>query len=273
MRWGLDLLLDQAEFVAVPGITRWLMDANWKFASDNAIGDMYHGHVTHRSPFLVGHTAANGTDSSTRIRVPGLDGGFTFIAAYGHGLTANLLVGSPVNMDAPGSAWRQDPAVIANLGELRSQVNRANMLVFPNLLVNSGSREVFVRNPAGPSRMEIRRTMLVDKNASSAVQREQVRASNRHLGPAGMFEQDDGENWHQSTVGTRGNVSRRRPLNYAMGLGHGEVIEDEQGPPRIDTLTNEHAQLWMYGAWAAFMDAPTWSELRATHEQPRGRIL
>jgi phenylpropionate dioxygenase-like ring-hydroxylating dioxygenase large terminal subunit len=43
MRWGLDLLFAQGDLVAVPGIARWRMNVNWKFASDNAIGDMYHG--------------------------------------------------------------------------------------------------------------------------------------------------------------------------------------------------------------------------------------
>jgi nitrite reductase/ring-hydroxylating ferredoxin subunit len=30
MRWGLDLLLDQGEMVAIPGIQRWTMECNWK---------------------------------------------------------------------------------------------------------------------------------------------------------------------------------------------------------------------------------------------------
>ena len=59
-----------------------------------------------------------------------------------------------------------------------------------------------------------------------------------------MLEQEDGENWDQSTRGTAGTVARRYPLHYAMNLGRGEVIEDETGPPYIDTHVNEHAQLW-----------------------------
>jgi phenylpropionate dioxygenase-like ring-hydroxylating dioxygenase large terminal subunit len=270
VRWGLDLLFDQGEFAAVPNITRWSMDVNWKFASDNAIGDMYHGSWSHRSAMMAGHTSGNGTSV---VRVPkgaSLDGGFTLVTAYGHGFNANFVDGSAVNLDTPIAAWRKDPAVQARLGPLRSRVNRANMLIFPNLFVNSGSRELMLRNPLGPGRMEIWKTILVDKNASPETQRMQVRASNRHFGPAGMFEQDDGENWDQSTAGARGNISQRYDLNYAMGLGHGKIVDDGQSPPRIDTLTNENAQLWMYHVWSEFMDAENWPALRANHDEPRG---
>ena len=58
MRWGLDLLLDQGDLVAAPGVVRWNIEGNWKFAADNAIGDMYHAAWTHRSAMLAGHLAA-----------------------------------------------------------------------------------------------------------------------------------------------------------------------------------------------------------------------
>ena len=45
----------------------------------------------------------------------------------------------------------------------------------------------------------------------------------RIFGPAGLLEQDDGENWDQSTRATAGVVARRYPLNFAMGLGHGKA--------------------------------------------------
>jgi hypothetical protein len=99
-----------------------------------------------------------------------------------------------------------------------------------------------------------------------------VRASNRHFGPAGMFEQDDGENWDQSTIAAQTAVAQRYALNYSMGLGHGQMVDDNASPPRIDTLTNEHAQLWMYRVWAEFMAADSWPELRASAGEPRGRL-
>jgi phenylpropionate dioxygenase-like ring-hydroxylating dioxygenase large terminal subunit len=247
------------------------MDVNWKFASDNAIGDMYHAFWSHRSAILSGHRSGNG-QASLQTLTPSLENGFTMVAKYGHGFNANFIDKTQVDRLTPLSEWRFDPEVQAKLGPLRGKVNRANMLIFPNLFVNTGSREFMLRRPMGPAKMEIWKTVLVDKNLPPEVQRIAVRASNRHFGPAGMFEQDDGENWDQSTLAAQSVVSQRYDLNYAMALGHGEVVEDGASPPRIDTLTNENAQLWMYRVWAEFMAAGSWPELRATIEQPQGML-
>ena len=267
IRWGLDLLFDQGEMEAVPGIARWTMDVNWKFASDNAIGDMYHAFWTHRSAILAGHTAGNG-HSRLDTLTPNHTNGITMVTAYGHGFNANFIDGSRIDLSAPMAAWRTNPKIQEALGPLRSRINRANMLIFPNLFVNSGSRELMLRNPLGPAQMEIWKTILVDRNSSPELKRTAIRASNRHFGPAGMFEQDDGENWDQSTAAARGTVAQRYPLNYGMGLRHGSIVDDGASPPRIDTLTNEHAQLWMYRVWEEFMQAPSWPALRDSHLEP-----
>ena len=61
--------------------------------------------------------------------------------------------------------------------------------------------------------------------------------------------------------------------NYnGMGLGQGTVVDDGVSPPRIDTLTNEHAQLWMYRVWAEFMAADNWRALQASIDEPRGSL-
>jgi 3-phenylpropionate/trans-cinnamate dioxygenase alpha subunit len=46
-----------------------------------------------------------------------------------------------------------------------------------------------------------------------------------------------------------------------MGLGRAEIIK-EHGLARIETTTNEHAQLWTYSAWAQWMKGLSWDELR-----------
>ena len=116
--------------------------------------------------------------------------------------------------------------------------------------------------------MEVRKTVLVDRNASEETRRMQIRSSNRHFGPAGMFEQDDGENWDQSTHGARSLAARDRDLHYAMKLGRARLTRLGDSPPLIEDLVNEHAQLWLYHCWAEFMDAASWPELRAAHTQP-----
>lgn len=270
MRWGLDLLLAQGDLIAVPGIVRWQMDCDWKFAADNAVGDMYHGAFTHQSAIRVGHRGGNGVtrlDQSRRNAE-----GITLVSKYGHGLNADFVAEGDIVDDGPLAAWRRDPAVQTRLGPVGSKVNRANINIFPNLFINTGSRDLMLRNPLGPNRIEIWKTILVDRKAPADVQREQVRASNRHFGPAGMFEQDDGENWVLSTQGATGTVSQAYPLHYAMGLGKGHFVSDGQSPTRIDSLVNENAQMWLYRSWADFIRAESWSELAAAHELPEDAL-
>ena len=154
MRWDLDLLLEQGELVAVPGIARWTMECNWKFAADNAIGDMYHGGIAHRSALLAGHSGASGVRGNSLGS--GQQGpGFSVITEYGYGFNANLVNPASVQANNPLAYWRQDRAVQERLGPLRSKVNRANLNVFHNLFVNSGSRQLMLRNPQGPTQTVI----------------------------------------------------------------------------------------------------------------------
>ncbi len=95
----------------------------------------------------------------------------------------------------------------------------------------------------------------------------------REFGPAGLLELDDGENWEQSGLGAKGVVTRRHPLNYAMGLGHDKLIEDEVNPPHIKTGINEHAQRWLFRSWSEWMAAESWSMLKEHHSPaPTGFI-
>jgi hypothetical protein len=87
-----------------------------------------------------------------------------------------------------------------------------------------------------------------------------------------LLEQEDGENWDQATAGARIRELKDAALNYEMGLGSGRIICDELTPPRIETMINEHAQLWFYQAWADALKAGDWAELRDHHAQPVGTI-
>ena len=247
MRWGLDLLLEQGDMVAVPGVVRWQMDANWKFAADNAIGDMYHGNITHRSAKLAGHGAGRGIDINTpegrRVALQGLGRpGFTVVTEYGHGFNADYLR-NDFDPDAPAAYWRKDPEVQKRMGPLRNRVARANENVFPNLFVNSGSRELMLRNPPRPREDGDLEDDAGGQERSTGGGTCATGELEPSLRPAGMFEMDDGENWDQSTDGTRGVVARRNDLNYTMGLGYGVIVDDELGPPRVEVAYNEHAQL------------------------------
>jgi hypothetical protein len=133
--------------------------------------------------------------------------------------------------------------------------------------------QVSMRLPKGPNKTEIWWWTILDEDLPPEQWKAQKHRDGHHFGPAGIFEQDDGENWGESTKGARGVISSRFHLNYQMGLGSSEVIEDEDSPPRMDTGTTEHPQLWHYRSWADWMAAESWADLKANHTPvPRGTL-
>ena len=144
---------------------------------------------------------------------------------------------------------------------------RGHPNIFPNLWVASAGTQLSLRLPKGPGKTEVWWFTMVDRNKSKAEQEARSRRGGLVFGPAGMLEQDDGENWEQSTRQTRGVIARRYPLNFGMNLGKGVPTIPESGPRYIDAAINEHAQLWTYRAWAEWMDAESWDALKQ-HRSP-----
>ena len=92
-----------------------------------------------------------------------------------------------------------------------------------------------MRMPKGPTKTEIWWFTFLDKTTPEKHEAHLQQAMHT-FGPAGMLEQDDGENWGQSTLGSFGTATRRHPLNYSMSLGRGEIIDDELSPHESKAL-------------------------------------
>ncbi len=67
--------------------------------------------------------------------------------------------------------------------------------------------------------MEVWSWCFVDKNAPEWWKEASRECYLRAFGMAGMFEQDDMENWVDITQALRGPIARRLWLQYKMGLG------------------------------------------------------
>jgi len=106
---------------------------------------------------------------------------------------------------------------------------------------------------------------MVPKDASPEFRRHAIGFATHAFGPAGLFEQDDGENWSQSTRAAHGVASRTLGHHLAMGLGHDTVTTAPSGERFIETCINEHAQRWLYRSWTEWMAARDWAELRENH--------
>lgn len=278
-RLGLDLLASRGDMEVVPGIQKFIVDCNWKFALDN-LYDWYHPQVTHISAF---QTAAIGgapppprpqnegildmsgvqMESGEDLSMPVSNiTGRTFdqmviLGEYGHGI-GGPTASSPGNTEF-NKEWRKEPRVQEALGPVGIRV-AGHPSIFPTTWVTTTS-QVSLRVPRSPNETEIWWFTFVDRNATPEFRRFAVSIANRIFGPAGVLEQDDGENWSQSTMQTYGVASKTIPNLLNMGLGKARVIK-EHGLARIETTTNEHAQLWTYHSWAQWMKGLDWAELR-----------
>ncbi len=142
--------------------------------------------------------------------------------------------------------------------------------LFPNLFFNGS--EIEMRMPKGSHGTELWRFSHYGADWDQEKKSNTFLRQQHHLGAAGFFGLEDGENWMDCTRGAEGQIGRQFPYNYTMNLGKGEVIQDEGQPPRIDAKMTEHTQLWMYRCWAEYMAADTWAEYRNNAPQPEGSL-
>jgi hypothetical protein len=278
-RFGLDLIADQGDMVLIGGVEKRTMQCNWKFPTDNT-ADFYHS-VTHVSAHL---TTANApgwgrrADNGRRVKKAGDNGrqrpGYAVLSEYGHVAGMSFLAPDWQEQlkDEPIDAWRFKEGVNEKLGPVKSRASGCMTNIFPNLFVPMSARQVGIRMPKGPRTSEIWYFTFVDKNAPKEVYDAQRFRSGHQFAAAGMWEQDDGENWEQSTRGQAGFITRKYPLNYQMGLGKNEIIDDEVGAPHVDAFVNENYQMWQYRAWAELMAAESWDEWKQTHSKPEGTV-
>ena len=262
-RLSIDMIALKGNMRVVQGVQKYILGCNWKFAADN-ICDFYHVPVTHASILMNRSFAAlpRGTPSGKGMDKPQ----WTWLGPYGHALTGGV-VPEPRRgkknkpKDRRPERWRENPAAKEALGEAIHSFG--NSVVFPSLLI--GGQQAVFRLPKGAHKTESWWFNFVDKDLPAEQGLDILRNTGELAGPAGLLEQDDGENLEWSTLGAQSHAGRRYPFHYGMGLGRGAVIEAEGGPPRIESSVSEVGQLWLYRSWAHWMAAESWDDLKANH--------
>jgi nitrite reductase/ring-hydroxylating ferredoxin subunit len=258
---GLSLMAEQGDMKVLDGIQKYTIGCNWKLAVDNLF-DWYHVQITHASSMMVNFNPPR--EGAKRPPTPNTEH-LVMLGEYGHAISGpSYNAGRDSEYSLRDQSWRERPEAQEGLGPVGLQ-SAGHPNIFPNLWVASGGTQLSLRLPKGPNTTEIWWFTLLDSNLPAEEWDEQRRRAVHVFGPAGGLEQEDGENWDQSTRGTRGVIARRRPLNFSMGLGHGEVAKDDSGSGHIMTKINEHAQLWTYRAWAEWMAAESWTDLKQRH--------
>lgn len=269
-------LIASRDVEIVPGIQKFVIDCNWKFAVDNAF-DFYHAQVTHMSAMsMISGGAAGVVDAGgatdtmgddLAIPTSGSDGllDMVLVAEFGHACAGPTVRG--LNPAVPSDqTWRERPEVIDTLGPIGVDV-AGHPNVFPNAWISTHGPQLCLRVPITPFKTEMWWFSFAEKNMSPEARAMSLWFCNHGFGPAGLFEQEDGENWAQATLQVRGSRSRRVPQLLKMDLGRGEVIK-EHGLARIEGTSSEHAQLWLYHSWAQWMKGLEWDALRKATTPP-----
>ena len=254
------------------GIEKWVIPCNWKFPSENFIGDRYHN-ISHRSVDLVGvgPSGSGRRDTQERVGATALD--FSF-PERGHGTISFLRPD-----DGAIGAYQHSKIVSEYFAHCENE-RRKNYgkwsrfipgpgTVFPNFsYLPRQPRTIAVWHPRSPESHEAWRWFLVDKNAPAEVREFLRKYYISYSGPAGLTEQDDMENWNYAHNASRGAIARRYPYNYQMGMGHEAPPFDTDGlelPGQIRNVTvakaAEQNQRGFYSRWAEFLTAHSWDEL------------
>jgi phenylpropionate dioxygenase-like ring-hydroxylating dioxygenase large terminal subunit len=261
--------------VALPGVQKWRVKCNWKFESENSSGDLYHG-ISHQSVELVGIGPGGGKQS----RQGGSRGGnarsglvsFPDLGHCARGGTPYVEETYPfpefVSPLGPLDNMEEVEAYYRDVWEQRQNNLQGKPIswygghVFPNMSFHSMfPRDIAVVHPVGPNEMEMWRWCLVDDDAPQSVIDLARHHFMRYVGPAGMTEQDDMENWTYAADASKGPIARRYPYNYQQGLRGALPVEELDGAIISDRVPSEENARTMYRRWAQFMDADSWSDL------------
>lgn len=270
MKWYIDLMLDRAEggTEVIPGIHKWIIDCNWKFAAEQFCSDMYHLPSSHISPIIAG--LPPGVDSSM-IQMP--QEGRQYSDPNGHG--TGFFIQAPGFLtsllgEEVGTYYDETsrPEAIERLGEVRGkEMSGAHMTVFPTLSFLPAVNTLRVWHPRGPNQIEVWAIGIVDKKAPNAIKEAYRKAILRTFSACGILEQDDGENWVEIQQVLRGHIARKKPFNAQMGMGQEEY--DTGGlPGKTGYVYAETAARGFYNRWKTMMLSNNWSDInnKATEE-------
>lgn len=266
-RFYMDMMLDRCEAgtEVIPGMQKWVIPCNWKFAAEQFCSDMYHaGTTSHLSGILAG--LPDGMDIAD---LPPPSEGLQYRAAWGgHG--TGFYLGDPnlllaVMGQKVTDYWTKGPAAeeaTRRLGspERATLAMAQHMTVFPTCSFLPGFNTVRTWHPRGPHEIEVWSFTVVDKSAPPEIKDEFRRQTIRTFSAGGVFEQDDGENWIEIQKVLRGYMARSRPFNAKLGFGAPET-KTSIFPGDVRYVYNDNAARGFYTHWARMMSEPDWSTL------------
>ncbi|MSQ32149.1 MAG: aromatic ring-hydroxylating dioxygenase subunit alpha [Dehalococcoidia bacterium] len=243
MSFELDFLVGRHDSPTqvLSGVNRWALNANWKYPADNFGGDDGHHAITHGS---VRHLDSDRAYSSS-------------FAGRG-GLQARNELRDPLENFKRGPIrdyYRSHVEEAKKRLGLKENDPRGYAgsvgTVFPNTSIHCVRHSIRTWHPRGPTKTEIWSYCIVDKDAPDEVKNAMKTYLTGSFSPGGVLEQDDMNNWLQSTSTAMSPTAQKYVQGILAGLGH----DSEKF-----TIGTKLRQI--YARWANMMDAPSWSEVK-----------
>jgi nitrite reductase/ring-hydroxylating ferredoxin subunit len=247
-RWYLDTAFNRVDGgMQALGPMKWLEPANWKAMVDASVQSRFLGRprLSHEDQFASPnkHAFVNGHSITFRDADDNQP-------RYVHGVSDEVMQLFREYHEA------KIPEVERRLGTFRArQVQLGNHSIFPNGIL--GFRLAL---PRGPLRTEFWHFVLLEKDAPEELKRAIRIGSQANNGAAGMFEQDDVDNWRQVTESSVSRFSRGLPQDLSMGIGHAAEHPDYPGLVS-ERYVSENNQRLFYQRWEQFMNAESWADI------------
>lgn len=240
---------------------QWVASTDWKICAENFAGDGYHTPVAHQFGFQLGYYASSATTHA--------DGYAVHFPGLGHGIGLGRTPGMEPFFGYPAevvSAMQQELSK-AQL-DVFSEIRTAVSTVFPNLSLliqpfstvpgQPGLRFCTMRlwQPIGVGRMQMLSWCLVPADASDAYKADAYRAYSLAFGHAGMFEQDDFDNWSRVTAMAGGSLGRSLSFPYLMGIDRSPLLDFPGPGVAISPYVTEANFRNMWKTWLDYLERP-----------------
>lgn len=304
MGWWLETVFGKWPMEVAGAPIRMLAQHNWKSGAENWSGDTYHAPTTHRSVFdeavindptislkYLADTGYCGLPDAARQRTAVSQ---IVSPAGGHTLFMERL---PLRFDAPvfpgyephvwGEAFEKLSPEQLDVAAAR-QVALAN--IFPNFsfletaVTNDGARDpadklgdapVTILNirvwlPISATQTEIVNWVLVPRSASPEWKARSQVAFTRTLGPGGMLETDDFQNWTGITQMNSGPVARQLENDFSACLDSAPVTDlPWPGEVYLGAFTDVTFRT-LFNKWDALMSVAEHAADDDVRYEPRG---
>ncbi len=231
------------------GVNKWSLASNWKYPADNFGGDDGHHAITHGSVRQLDdnrvYSSSFGGRSAVAERKEPRDPLENFRRGPIRDYYRTHVEEAKKNLHLP----ENDPRGYA--GSVGT--------IFPNTSIHCVRHSVRTWHPRGPTKTEIWSYCIVDRDAPVAVKNEMKAYLTGSFSPGGVLEQDDMNNWLQSTSTALSPTAQKYVQAILAGLGH------DQEKFTIGTKLRQ-----MYARWANMMDAPSWNDVKLDWRYGRG---